>query len=83
LIKGVFYDGWTPLDKPQKYKKEEFARRVHEQFQFDPYLNPAEIIRAVLRVMYRHMGEGELGDVKFNILESIQEWFPEEPGHGK
>jgi uncharacterized protein (DUF2267 family) len=38
LIKGVFYDGWTPLDKPQKYKKEEFARRVHEQFQFDPEL---------------------------------------------
>jgi hypothetical protein len=55
---------------------------VHEQFQFDPDLNPAEIIRAVLRVMYRHMGEGELGDVKFNMLESIQEWFPEEPGHG-
>jgi hypothetical protein len=55
---------------------------VHEQFQFDPDLNPAEIIRAVLRVMYRHMGEGELGDVKFNMLESIQEWFPEDPGHG-
>jgi hypothetical protein len=55
---------------------------VHEKFQFDPDLNPAEIIRAVLRVMYRHMGEGEPGDVKFNMLESIQEWFPEELGHG-
>jgi len=52
---------WTPLDKPQKYKKEEFARRVHEQFQFDPYLNPAEIIQAVLRVMCRMWMKASLG----------------------
>lgn len=78
LIKGVYYDGWTPLGKPEKFKKDEFARRVHEQFQFDPDLNPEEIIRAVLRVMYRHMGEGELGDVKSNMPADIQEWFPEE-----
>jgi uncharacterized protein (DUF2267 family) len=56
---------------------------VHEQFQFDPDLNPAEIIRAVLRVMYRHMGKGELGDVKFNMPAGIQEWFPEELGQEK
>jgi uncharacterized protein (DUF2267 family) len=78
LIKGVYYDGWTPRDKPEKFKKEEFARRVHSQFEFDPDLNPAEIIRAVLRVMYRHMGEGELGDVRSNMPAEIQEWFPEE-----
>jgi len=83
LIKGVYYDGWTPLDKPHKYKKEEFARRVHEQFQFDPDLNPAVIIRAVLRVMYRHIGEGELGDVKSNMPAGIQEWFPQELGQEK
>lgn len=78
LIKGVYYDGWTPRNKPEKYDKEEFARRVHEQFQFDADLNPAEIIRAVLRVMYRHMGEGELGDVRSNMPKKIQDWFPEE-----
>ncbi|WP_440947335.1 DUF2267 domain-containing protein [Methanosarcina sp. T3] len=78
LIKGVYYDGWTPVDKPEKFKKEEFARRVHEQLQFDPDLNPETVIRAVLRVMYRHMGEGELGDVKSNMPADIQEWFPEE-----
>ena len=78
LIKGMYYDGWTLRDKPEKFEKEEFARRVHEQFQFDPDLNPAEIIRAVLRVMYRHMGEGELRDVRTNMPKDIQEWFPEE-----
>ena len=78
VIKGVYFDGWTPRDKPEKYDKGEFARRVHEQFQFDPDLNPAEVIRAVLRVMYRHMGEGELRDVRSNMPKDIQEWFPEE-----
>lgn len=78
LIKGMYYDGWTPREKPEKFKKEEFARRVHEQFQFDPNVNPVEVIRAVLRVMYKHMGEGELGDVRSNMPGDIQEWFPEE-----
>jgi len=78
IIKGMYYDGWTLRDKPEKFKKEEFARRVHAQFEFDDNVNPAEVIRAVLRVMYRHMGEGELRDVKFNMPKEIQEWFPEE-----
>jgi uncharacterized protein (DUF2267 family) len=51
---------------------------VHEQFGFDESINPAEIIRAVLRVMYRHMGDGELRNVRSNMPKDIQEWFPEE-----
>ena len=78
LVKGMYYDGWTLRDKPEKYKKEEFARRVHAQFEFDANINPAEVIRAVLRVIYRHMGDGELRDVKSNMPKDIQEWFPEE-----
>lgn len=78
LVKGMYYDGWTLRDKPEKFKKEEFARRVHEQFGFDESINPAEIIRAVLRVMYRHMGDGELRDVRSNMSKDIPEWFPEE-----
>jgi uncharacterized protein (DUF2267 family) len=78
IIKGIYYDGWTLREKPEKYKKEEFASRVHAQFQYDPNVNPAEVIRAVLRVMYRHMGEGELRDVRSNMPKEIQEWFPEE-----
>jgi uncharacterized protein (DUF2267 family) len=78
VVKGMYYDGWTLRDKPEKFKKEEFARRVHAQFEFDDNVNPAEVIRAVLRVMYRHMGEGELRDVRSNMPKDIQEWFPEE-----
>jgi uncharacterized protein (DUF2267 family) len=78
IIKGMYFDGWTLRDKPEKFKKEEFARRVHAQFQYDPNVNPAEVIRAVLRVMYKHMGEGELRDVRSNMPKEIQEWFPEE-----
>ncbi len=78
IVKGIYYDGWTLRDKPEKFKKEEFARRVHAQFQYDANVNPAEVIRAVLRVMYRHMGEGELWDVRSNMPKEIQEWFPEE-----
>lgn len=78
VVKGIYYDGWTLRDKPEKFKKEEFARRVHAQFEFDVNINPTEVIRAVLLVMYRHMGDGELRDVRSNMPKDIQEWFPEE-----
>ena len=78
VVKGMYYDGWTLRDKSEKFKKEEFARRVHAQFEFDDSVNPAEVIRAVLRVMHKHMSEGELRDVKLNMPKDIQEWFPEE-----
>jgi len=78
FIKGIYFDGWTVRDKPEKYDKIEFVRRVHRRFDFDPNVNPAEVIRAVLRVMYRHMGEVELLDIRSNIPKDIQELFPEE-----
>jgi len=51
---------------------------VHAQFEFDVNINPTEVIRAVLLVMYRHMGDGELRDVRSNMPKDIQKWFPEE-----
>lgn len=76
-IKGIYFDGWKPREKPVQFKNEEFARRVHEQFRYDPNVNPADVIRAVLQVMYRHMGEGEFRDIRSIMPEEIQEWFPE------
>lgn len=77
-LKGVYFDGWKPGGKPEKYSKVDFARKVHEQFDKDPALNPGEIIEAVLRVMYNHMGAGELEDVRSNLPKDMWEWFPEE-----
>ncbi|WP_167848754.1 DUF2267 domain-containing protein [Methanolobus halotolerans] len=77
-LKGVYYDGWKPVGKPEKYSKVEFARKVHEQFDLDPDLDLGMIIRAVLRVMYNHMGAGELKDVRSNLPKDMWEWFPEE-----
>ncbi|WP_158024157.1 DUF2267 domain-containing protein [Methanosarcina horonobensis] len=54
----------------------EFARRVHEQFQYGPNMNPAEVIRAVLRVMYRHMEEGELRDIRSNMPKRYSGMVP-------
>jgi len=78
LLKGMYFDGWKPVDKPEKYKKEEFARRVHEQFDLDPDLDVGRIIEGVLRVMYRHMSKGQLENIAGNLPKEMWGWFPEE-----
>ena len=42
-VKVVYFDGWTLRNKPEKNDKVEFARRVHEQFQFDSNVTPADV----------------------------------------
>jgi uncharacterized protein (DUF2267 family) len=63
LIRGVYYEGWTPLDKPVKMHRDEFLLRVREQFRNEPQLDPARIVRAVLEVMSAEIDPGEMNKI--------------------
>jgi len=59
LIRGIFYEGWHPADKPIKErKKEEFLAHIAEAFRDDP-VDPEKVARAVFGVMSKHISSGE------------------------
>jgi uncharacterized protein (DUF2267 family) len=62
LVRGFYYEGWTPLDKPLKFSREEFLEQVASYFR-EPGVDPALVTRAVIETMGEHIDPGELAKV--------------------
>jgi uncharacterized protein (DUF2267 family) len=61
LLRGVFYDGWSPSHMPDKYDDEEYMRR----FARDANIHNTEVKRAaslVTKVMRNHVSAGAIDE---------------------
>lgn len=78
IIRGSYYEGWTPNDKPEKIRHiEEFTQSILEKMEWDTTgMDGEEIARAVFAVMADHVSEGEVEDVKSNLPKEIRELWP-------
>lgn len=78
LVRGLYYEGWSPAGKPEKIrKKEEFLDKVGRFFGQDPDLDFAEICQAVFHVLERHISPGEIQKIKHDLPKDFLEfWEP-------
>ncbi len=77
LIRGIYYEGWVPLDKPTRYRhKDEFLALIGSYFPTLGNIDVEGLTRGVFRVLSKHVGEGELKDVKQVLPEEIRELWP-------
>jgi uncharacterized protein (DUF2267 family) len=73
LIRGVFYENWNPSAVPDKeLKGEGFLDRIPEFFPGQEGLDPERIVRAVFRVLEKHVSRGELDDVRANFPKDLK-----------
>jgi uncharacterized protein (DUF2267 family) len=63
LVRGIYYEGWDPTGMPVKAHRDEFLRRVREQFHYDVPGGVEVVVRAVLGVLRRHVSAGEWANV--------------------
>lgn len=77
LIRGLYYEGWTPSGKPIKRSREEFLTAISEGFQNDPAIDPERVVRSVFAVMAKRVSEGEIEDIKSALPEEIRELWPQ------
>lgn len=64
LVRGAFYEGWHPTDKPIKtHTADDFLAPVNDAFRDDGWTQPAEVAHAVFAVVKRHVTAGEVKDV--------------------
>lgn len=63
LVRGIYYDGWTPRGKPEKMHVELFLERIREGFRGEDAPDPQKIARAVFKVLSRRVSEGEVREV--------------------
>ena len=78
MIRGLYYEGWTPRGKPIKERrKEDFLAHIAAAFQGQPEVVPEGIAWAVFKGLQRHVSAGEIGDVKQVLPAPIRSLWPE------
>lgn len=78
LVRGFYYEGWTPHKMPIRERhKEEFLGHVKQAFQRDENVDPETLLRAALRVLERHVSAGEIDDVQHLLPKHVRELWPE------
>jgi uncharacterized protein (DUF2267 family) len=77
LIRGLFFEGYKPAGRPQKYHADEFLARVEREMQARGGATPERATRAVLLVLHQHIAEGELFDMFDELPKDIRRLWPD------
>jgi uncharacterized protein (DUF2267 family) len=73
LIRGFYYEGWHPHDKPVKERhKEAFVAHVAAAFRDDSDVDPERVTRVVFQVLSKHVTSGEIESVKRSLPAEIR-----------
>jgi uncharacterized protein (DUF2267 family) len=77
LVRGFYYEGWSPAGKPVKERhKEEFCAHVQESFQKEKDSDAEKIVRGVFSMLSRRITEGEIEDIKHIMPPELRELWP-------
>jgi len=77
LIRGFYYEGWTLTGKPVRERhKEDVLNHIREAFRHDERIHPEQVIRAVFRLLARHITAGEISDVKQSLPAALRHLWP-------
>jgi len=80
LIRGFYYEGWDPTDKPVRERhKEQFLARISQELRDDDTIDPEQVARAVFRLLANRVTEGEIEDVEHVLPADIRNLWPRTP----
>ncbi len=77
LIRGFYYEGWVPSDKPLRQRsKEEFLEHVQDDIA-DPTVDVERVTVAVFRLLTRKIAPGEIDNVRNSMPAGVRLLWPE------
>jgi uncharacterized protein (DUF2267 family) len=80
LIRGFFYDGWHPADKPQRYRdKQPFLERIAKEAPVVGEADLERVVTAVFSVLSSRLPHGERDQVRRALPAGVRELWAE-PG---
>jgi uncharacterized protein (DUF2267 family) len=63
LVRGLYYEGWDPTDKPERMSYEEFLVRIEHDALLKGTSEAEDAARAVIAVLWKQLGEGTMSKV--------------------
>jgi uncharacterized protein (DUF2267 family) len=74
LVRGFFYDGWHPADKPLKYRdKRRFLERVAKQAPAIDEADVESVVTAVFSLLSSQLPHGERDQVRRALPAGVRE----------
>jgi uncharacterized protein (DUF2267 family) len=77
LIRGFYYEGWTPSGKPLKEHRAQFLSAILGCFGAGVPPDPERVAHAVFKVLARHVTAGEIEGVKQLLPKDIRSLWPD------
>ncbi|MCL4502764.1 MAG: DUF2267 domain-containing protein [Deltaproteobacteria bacterium] len=79
LIRGFYYEGWTPSGKPLKERhKKDFLAHIQDQFGPDG-IDAESVARAVFKMLHFRVSKGAIQDLKGVMPKELLELWPQTP----
>ena len=75
LIRGAFFEGWSPSHKPAKMDEQEFLQAVSTRYGPDPAGDPRRLVTAVFELLNEKISAGEMADVRSNLPQDLQQYW--------
>lgn len=72
VLRGMFFDGYRPANKPEKYGPEEFLLRIDDEIAMANLGDPQYTAQVVYGMLCEHVSPGEMEDVFYALPESIR-----------
>jgi uncharacterized protein (DUF2267 family) len=77
LLRGIYYEGWDPTDKPLRERhKEGLLARIEQEFGSAGGIDSEQVARAVFTVLANRVSEGEIEDVKDVLPTELRKLWP-------
>ncbi len=76
LLRGIYFDGWKPMDVPVKLSRDDFLIEVRQRFPYDVDASMERLVQVVLDSLCQHLTTGQWEDVKDNMPRDLATIFP-------
>jgi len=76
FLRGVYYEGWSPTNKPEKLDRQQFLDCVQASYAGPDAIDPVRCTKAVFAVLQQRIGSGEIDDVRSILPRDIDALWP-------
>jgi uncharacterized protein (DUF2267 family) len=77
LIRGIYFEGWSPAKPAGERTKRDFVIRVRDSFGYEQEIDTDKAVAAVFKLLERHISHGEIVQVRNSMKKSLRQLWPE------
>jgi len=76
LVRGIYYEGWSPSAVPVKMDQEAFLGRIRQEFRYSIDGDIPQLVDTVLQALRKHVTQSEWDGMKSTLPKDMATALP-------